>query len=277
MSWKVPIGKTYKELIQHDFDKTPHMVGGGTTRYGKTNLIKVIITSLIVNNPEDVELYLIDLKAGVEFYRYRNLKQVKMVATSVKETYDLLMEVMLKLNAEKEFYRENGWSNVLETPLKKRTFVIVDEAGDLVPEGFMDKTERKMHQECQWMLSHIARIGGAFGFRELFFSQYTTADVLPRQIKQNCDAKICFKLQNGYSSEVVLGEGNTQAADLEKVPGRAIFKDGASMYELQVPKITDSQINKLLQNYYVTERKDVTSEPKTDDDSSELIEFRDID
>src|SRR5690606_13799227 len=114
MSWKVPIGKTYKELIEHDFDKTPHMVGGGTTRYGKTNLIKVIITSLIVNNPDDVELYLIDLKAGVEFYRYRNLKQVKMVATSVTETYDLLMEVMLKLNAEKQFYRDNGWSNILD-------------------------------------------------------------------------------------------------------------------------------------------------------------------
>ncbi|MEC5422143.1 FtsK/SpoIIIE domain-containing protein [Virgibacillus sp. C22-A2] len=275
--WKVPIGKTYKELIMHDFDSTPHLVGGGTTRYGKTNLVKGIITSLIINHPEDVELYLIDLKSGVEFYRYRNLKQVQMVATNVAETYDLLTEVMLKLEVEKGYYRDNGWSNVIESPIKKRTFVIIDEAGDLVPESFMDKDEKDMHKECQWMLSHIARIGGAFGFRELFFSQYTTADVLPRQIKQNCDAKISFKLQNGYSSEVVLGEGNTQAADLEKIPGRAMFKDGATMHKLQVPRIYDKQMEKLLQDHYVTKRKDITDEQQADGDTNELIQIRDID
>lgn len=276
--WKVPIGKTYKELISHDFDSTPHMVGGGTTRYGKTNLMKVIITSLILNHPDDVEFYLIDLKAGVEFYRYRNLKQVHSVATNVYEAYLLMQEVMMILEGEKAFYRDNGWSNIVESPLKKRRFVIIDEAGDLVPEKFMDKEEKNMHAECQWMLSHIARIGGAFGFRELFFSQYTTSDVLPRQIKQNSDAKISFKLQNGYSSEVVLGEGNTQAADLEKVKGRAIFKDGASMYELQVPLITDSQMEKLLQDYYVTKRKDITDEVNstTAENTHELIEFRDF-
>ncbi|MEC5422415.1 FtsK/SpoIIIE domain-containing protein [Virgibacillus sp. C22-A2] len=275
--WKVPIGKTYKELIMHDFDSTPHLVGGGTTRYGKTNLVKGIITSLIINHPEDVELYLIDLKAGVEFYRYRNLKQVQMVATNVVETYDLLTEVMMKLEVEKLLYRNNGWSNVTESPIKKRTFVIIDEAGDLVPESFMDKDEKDMHKECQWMLSHVARIGGAFGFRELFFSQYTTADVLPRQIKQNCDAKISFKLQNGYSSEVVLGEGNTQAADLEKIPGRAMFKDGATMHKLQVPRIYDKQMEKLLQDHYVTKRKDITNEQQADEDTNELIQIRDID
>jgi len=277
--WTVPIGKTYKELITHDFDSTPHMVGGGTTRYGKTNLMKVMIASLIANHAEDVQFFLIDLKAGVEFHRYRNLKQVQMVATNVEETHELLWEVMMQLENEKSYYRKNGWSNVIDTPIKKRTFVIVDEAGDLVPESFMSKDEKDMHKKCQWTLSHIARIGGAFGFRELFFSQYTTADVLPRQIKQNCDAKISFKLQNGYSSEVVLGEGNTQAADLEKVKGRAVFKDGASMHELQVPLITDSQMNTLLQNHYVTNRKDVTDEArrKENEDTGYFIEFGDHD
>lgn len=275
--WNVPIGKTYKELITHDFDSTPHLVGGGTTRYGKTNLMKVVITSLIANHPDDVEIYLIDLKAGVEFYRYRNLKQVQSVATNVNETYKLLNEVMLKLEVEKSYYRDNGWSNVVESPIKKRTFVIIDEAGDLVPESFMDKKEKDMHKECQWMLSHVARIGGAFGFRELFFSQYTTADVLPRQIKQNADAKIAFKMQNGYSSEVVLGEGNTQASDLEKIPGRAMYKDGANMHKLQVPRITDKQVEKLLENYYITKRKDVTQNEATGNGNiGNTIEFRNI-
>lgn len=275
MTWKVPIGKTYKETVYHDFDRTPHLVGGGTTRYGKTNLIKVIKTSLILNNPENVEFYLIDLKAGVEFYKYRNLKQVKMVATDVQETYELLTVVLNKLNSQKQYFRDNGWTDVTESPIKRRVFVVVDEAGDLVPEKFMESEERKMHEACQWALAHLARIGGAFGFRVLFFSQYTTSDVLPRQVKQNADAKICFKIQNEYASEVILGEGNTQAAELPKIKGRAIYKDGADLYELQVPLIKDSTMTKLLAEFYEKgDESSVNGTPNVDiDDHFEIRDF----
>src|SRR5690625_3526989 len=279
MTWKVPVGITYKETVYHNFENTPHLVGGGTTRYGKTNLIKSLMTSLILNNPENAKFYLIDLKAGVEFYKYRNLRQVKGVATDVYETHDLLTDVLLQLESTQYSFREKGYSNITETPIKKRTFIIIDEAGDLVPERFMPKKDKDMYAECQWMLAHIARIGGAFGFRELLFSQYTTADVLPRQIKQNCDAKISFKLQNAYSSEVVLGEGNTQAADLPKIKGRAIFKDGADLYELQVPLITDEVMEELLAEHYggvSGEVEIIGANRKADEDIDGLIRFRNI-
>lgn len=270
--WVVPIGKTYKDIIWHDFDQVPHLVGGGTTRYGKTNLMKVIMTSLIKNHPKDVDLYLIDLKAGVEFSKYRNLKQVRKVATNIEETFSLLSEVCTRLESKQAQAREQGWSNIIDTKDNNRVFIIVDEAGDIPDEKFMDAEEKKMRQACQWMLSHIARIGGAFGFRELFFSQYTTADVLPRQIKQNADAKICFKIQNGYASEVILGEKNTHAAGLPKVRGRAIFKDGPDLIELQVPYISDR-----VMNYYLKEYEGDTDERKTDADINNLIEFGDND
>ncbi|MDC3414248.1 FtsK/SpoIIIE domain-containing protein [Terrihalobacillus insolitus] len=270
--WKVPIGKTYKEVVWHDFDEVPHLVGGGTTRYGKTNLMKVIMTDLIKNHPQDVELYLIDLKAGVEFSKYQKLEQVKKVATNIEQTYDLLNEVCTRLEIKQAQAREQGWSNIIDTKDNSRIFIIVDEAGDIPDEGFMDSNERKTRKECQWMLSHIARIGGAFGFRELFFSQYTTADVLPRQIKQNADSKICFKIQNGYASEVILGEKNTQAADLPKIKGRAIYKDGPDLIELQVPYISDR-----LMNYYLKEYEGGADEPASNGDTDLAIEFRDVD
>jgi len=59
--WKVPIGMHYKGIIWHDFDKVPHMTAGGTTRYGKTVLLKVIQIYLTLCKPEDVEFYIIDL------------------------------------------------------------------------------------------------------------------------------------------------------------------------------------------------------------------------
>lgn len=268
-TWEVPIGKTHKGLIKHDFDKSPHLAGGGTTRYGKTNLIKSIITSLLVQNPNHINLYLIDLKAGVEFGQFESLQQVHAVATNPQDTHRLLSLVLAKLAVTQDFFRKNHYNNIVHTDIKDRHFIIIDEAGDLVPESFMDKGEKDLHKECQWMLSHLARIGGAFGFRVLFFSQYTTSDVLPRQIKQNCDAKIAFRMQNDYASEVVLGEGFTDAAHLPKIPGRAIFKSGADIYEVQVPLIRDETMNKLLEGF--------RRERKENEHSEQSIEIRDID
>jgi len=47
--WKVVFGATRdrNKLIFHDFEKIPHLCLGGATRYGKSNLINCIITSLI--------------------------------------------------------------------------------------------------------------------------------------------------------------------------------------------------------------------------------------
>jgi len=268
---KVLIGKSITHAVHHDFDRTPHLIGGGTTRYGKTNLIKSILTSLVLTRPNHTRIHLIDLKAGVEFLRYRTLNQVQNIATSTQETYALLKNVMSQLEHQKQFFQSRHYTNITETSIPDRTYIIVDEAGDLVPESFMSKQEKQICRECQWMLAQIARIGGAFGFRLLFFSQYNTADVLPRQIKQNADAKICFKIQNKYASEVILGEGNTQAAKLPKIPGRAIYMDGIDMHTVQVPKITDKQMFNLLK------KEMFEDERPPNEDIGEFIQFRDID
>lgn len=274
---EVIIGKTYKEMVYLDFDKTPHMIGGGTTRYGKTNLTKVIMTDLIRKYGEDVELYLFDLKKGVEFGRYENLKQVKGLAIDITEAVKLCDVILEDLAERMMYFKTMHWNNVIDSPVKKRTFVIVDEAGELVPESFMSEGEKKKHKKCQAALSHVARIGGGFGFRELFFSQYTTADVLPRQIKQNANAKICFRIASGYASEVMLDKGNTDAAHLKNIPGRAIFIDGPNKCELQVPLITDNQMEKVLGNWYVTDRKDVTNwkDETNRKDTAEVIQIGD--
>lgn len=272
---KVTIGKTFKEIVVLDFDKTPHMVGGGTTRYGKTNLTKVIMTDLIRKYGEDVEFYLFDLKKGVEFGRYEHLEQVKGLATDVDEAVELCTKMVEDLDKRMIYFKTMKWNNIVDSPMKKRTFVIVDEAGELVPESFMSKSQKDKHHKCQAALSHMARIGGGFGFRELFFSQYTTSDVLPRQIKQNANAKICFRIASGYASEVILDKGNTDAAHLKNIPGRAVFIDGPNKCELQVPLITDKQMEDVLGEWYRTERKDVTDQghDTSGESASEVIEI----
>lgn len=75
--WRVPVGVTraMNEFKYHDFEIVPHVVLGGATRYGKSNFINSMITSLVRSEPSSVNFYLIDLKGGVELCDYENIKQ----------------------------------------------------------------------------------------------------------------------------------------------------------------------------------------------------------
>src|SRR5699024_8945476 len=79
-NWTIPVGMTYDGPIYHDFDTIPHMIVAGSTTWGKTVFMRMMMTHLTENNPDGVEFYILDLKGGLAFHRYRNLKQVKAVA-----------------------------------------------------------------------------------------------------------------------------------------------------------------------------------------------------
>lgn len=247
--WVVPLGRNEKGWIFHDFDKTPHCVAGGTTRFGKTVFLKMMMTYLIEHHPNDVEFLIIDLKGGLEFERYRELKQVVDVASDPIEAFQLLSTIKVLLEEKMAEFKKNGWSNAVNTPIQKRTFIIVDEAAQLVPEKFMEKPIRDLLSYCQSILSEIARIGGALGFRLVFCTQYPTADTLPRQIKQNTDLKISFRLPTGYASAVVIDEQGAEELPSD-IPGRAIVKTHEKKI-VQVPYITDDEMMKRLEVYRI--------------------------
>ncbi|GAA0313901.1 FtsK/SpoIIIE domain-containing protein [Bacillus carboniphilus] len=253
--WTVPMGIRFDGLIWHNFDYVPHMTVAGVTRFGKSVLLKVIMTYLIENHPDDVEFYIIDLKGGLEFGPYENLNQVRGVGSNEEEAAILLDEVHERMQRMYKYFRHNNWSNVVNTPEQKRIFVIVDEAAQLTPEKWMSKEHKKLLSMCQYYLGEIARIGGALGFREIFCTQYPTADTLPRQIKQNADAKVTFRLPTGYASSVAIDD--TGAEELPSdIKGRALFKTH-ELKEMQVPFISDKEMRARLKNWEV--RKDGTN------------------
>lgn len=208
--WSVPIGKSQEQTIIHDFDKIPHMTIAGMTRQGKTVLLKLIFAHLINNHPDDVEFYIIDLKGGLEFNQYRNLKQVKYIASDVNEAYVCLQFIQKQIKADMKDFKDKGYTNILHTGNQRRRIVIVDEGAELAPAPHHDKSDRKKLQHCQHVLSEVCRVAGALGYRNIFCTQYPTGGnhnpTLPRQIKQNSDAKISFRLPTEIASRVAIDE-----------------------------------------------------------------------
>jgi DNA segregation ATPase FtsK/SpoIIIE, S-DNA-T family len=247
--WVVPLGKNEKGWHFHDFDKTPHCTISGTARFGKTVMLKNMMTYLIEHHPDDAEFIIIDLKGGLEFEKYRDLKQVIEVASDPTEAFEALRIVHMIMEQSMAEFKKNGWTNIVDTPLRKRLFIIVDEGAQLAPDKFMTKAQKDMLAACQYTLAEVARVAGALGMRLIFCTQYPTSDTLPRQIKQNADLKVTFRLPAGYASMVAIDDYGAEELPSD-IKGRAIIKTHEKKI-VQVPYITDDEMMKRLEVYCV--------------------------
>lgn len=250
--WEVPIGVHQFGVETHNFDYYPVLVGGGVIRFGKSTFIKNIVTCLITQNPDDVEFYILDLKEGVEFSEYQDLKQVKEVATNLKEAESLLERLDKQLTNDSEWFKSQGYKNIVDTPVKRRKFVIVDESHELAPPAHSDKKEKKPYQKCQYLLSRIVSKGGFCGFRCLIFTQYPVAESIPQRIKQNSPARITLRVADSTASRVVLDEHG--AEELPPIKGRAIYKTFQKSV-LQIP-YSEDHFKEFLLSYVEEEVQD---------------------
>lgn len=135
----------------------------------------------------------------------------------------------------------------------------------LAPSKGLPKGQNQMLEQCQYMLSHIACVGGALGFRIVFCTQYPTGDTLPRVVKQMANAKLGFRLPTRTASEVVIDQSGVE--NLPSVPGRAIYMK-EDFTELQVPYIDDKIMWEHLKEYEVEKHEHPESyenQPSDDD------------
>ncbi|MCB5897926.1 cell division protein FtsK, partial [Bacillus cereus] len=176
--------------------------------------------------------------------------------------------ILEKMEEKMCYMKEMHYTNVVETNIKERHFIIVDEGAELCPDKSMGKEQQKLLIACQRMLSYIARIGGALGFRLIFCTQYPTGDTLPRQVKQNSDAKLGFRLPTQTASQVVIDECGLES--IKSIPGRALFKTDR-LTEIQVPYISNETMWNVLKQYEVEKHEHTnTHQIESSDDDSDL-------
>jgi DNA segregation ATPase FtsK/SpoIIIE, S-DNA-T family len=270
--WKVPIGVTREttDKIHLDFDRTPHVVIGGATRYGKSNLINCIITALLLQEPENVRLHLIDLKGGIELCDYERLKQTVSIAYEPEQALQTLKVAYESMRATQEAIRSQGKKKVQESAIRERHFIIIDEVGELNPSEAVDKDEKKLKESCQKYMSQIARLGAGMGFHQILATQYPTGDVIPRQCKQNSDAKICFRVATEVASRVVLDQQGGE--QLPEIKGRAIYQTADKSRIIQTPLINSEVIRQAIEPYNTNEVKIHDTNSEAGEDTVEFEE-----
>src|SRR5262249_15671006 len=147
----------------------------GKTGSGKSTLLHALITNLcLMYSPDEVELYLIDFKKGVEFKTYaaHELPHARVVAVESEREFGLSVLERLDGELEKrgERFRDAGAQdlNAFRTATGEalpRILMIVDEFQEFFTEDV------KLAQEAARLLDRLVRQGRAFGIHIILGSQ----------------------------------------------------------------------------------------------------------
>ena len=176
----IPIGARGGDVqtlcLKTSGDGSAHGVIIGGTGSGKSNLLHTIIMSACYKySPEDLNIYLLDLKEGVEFKYYEDnrLPHIKLLGVDLKEDLHSALAILKNLSQgisrRGELFKQHKISQIDQYSQggKKlpRILVIIDEIQELF------ELDEKVGQEAIQYLSELFKQGRAFGINILWASQ----------------------------------------------------------------------------------------------------------
>lgn len=195
-------------------DEMPHLLVAGATGSGKSVLINVLITSLLLrSSPEVVRLLLIDPKV-VELSVYNGIPHlISPVVTEPKKAAGALRWAVQEMERRYRLFAEAGVRDVTRynhevddeahLPL---IVVIIDELADLMMVAPQDVEES---------IARLAQMARAAGLHLVVATQRPSVDVITGTIKANIPSRIAFAVSSQVDSRTIL-----DTAGAEKLLGR---------------------------------------------------------
>ena len=246
----IPIGRASAknlQLLRLGLGTAQHVLISGKTGSGKSTLLHALITNLALYfSPDEVELYLVDFKKGVEFKTYATggLPHARVIAIQSEREFGLSVLERLdeELKQRGDLFRQLGvqdlpgyrqkWeesqhgkgaTDPLAEPSERlaplpRVLLIVDEFQELFIE------DDKLSQDASLLLDRLVRQGRAFGIHVLLGSQTLAgAYSLARSTLGQMAVRIALECSDA-DAHLILSDENTAARMLNR-PGEAIYND----------------------------------------------------
>lgn len=237
--WAAGLGEDRK-IVFFNFEDTPHLLLAGSTKGGKSNHLNQMIAMMTtMNSPQELGVMLVDLKGGIEFVHWSELKhQIYPMIKRADEVVDALQWLRTIMERRLVMFnsmRAKNLSSYNSKASKKlpRLLLIVDEMATLISLGDLTTA---IHNELRVLSSQ----GRAVGINLILCTQHSSVDVLPGWVKTNMGIRGSARMPSVTASQVILD--TTTAAMLPNVPGRMAFSVGRYEVIVQSPYISDEEI-----------------------------------
>lgn len=261
----VPVGlegasRTVQIHLGGDRNTQHHALISGTTGSGKSTLLHTIIMSLLLRySPEDVQIYLLDFKRGVEFKVYADSKlpNFRVISLDTEPEFgEAVLEELDRVQSERagEFHDHNsedieGYNELAEADPEddiykiSRIVLIIDEFHEL----FADP-ESETAKKCKKLLDQIVRQGRAMGVHVILASQTLPNDL--SDVYGLISNRVALQSTRA-SAEMILEPDNEAVNALTNVdPGKGIFNsnggDKDSNHPFRVAYFDPEEQRKLL-------------------------------
>ncbi|HVJ83909.1 MAG TPA: FtsK/SpoIIIE domain-containing protein, partial [Planctomycetia bacterium] len=242
----VPLGRsgaTKLQSLRLGQGTSQHVLIAGRTGSGKSTLLHALVTNLALHySPEEVELYLIDFKKGVEFKTYAThaLPHARVIAIESEREFGLsaMQKLDHELRRRGDLFRDLGVQDLAgyrqlrkEQPQREpmpRLLLIVDEFQEFFVE------DDRIAQEASLLLDRLVRQGRAFGIHVHLGSQTLGgAYSLARSTLGQMAVRIALQCSEA-DAHLILSEDNSAARLLGR-PGEAIYNDSNGAVEGNSP------------------------------------------
>jgi hypothetical protein len=229
------VGATKRQHLRLGEGTSQHVLIAGKTGSGKSTFLHALITNLsLCYSPNEIELYLVDFKKGVEFKTYaaHELPHARVIAVESEREFGL--SVLQRLDAELKHraelfraagaqdlssYRQNNGKSALP-----RILLIVDEFQEFFVE------DDKIAQDASLLMDRLVRQGRAFGLHVLLGSQTLGgAYTLARSTIDQMAVRIALQCSE-TDAHLILSHDNSAARLLSR-PGEAIYNDANGLIE----------------------------------------------
>ena len=224
-SFVLVLGESYTGPVTVNLTHIPHILLGGSTGSGKSVLLKLLLMQAL---RKGAEVYIADFKGGVDFPKVWHEKCRMCFAE--EDLCNILDQLVEELERRKSAFKALGCPNIdayneiAERPLQRLIYAC-DEVAEVLDKTGADSERKKLLSQIESRLSTIARQGRAFGIHLILATQRPDATIIPGQIRNNMDFRVCGRADS-VLSQIILD--STSAA--EQIPkdarGRFITGDG---------------------------------------------------
>ena len=203
----------------------------GPTGTGKTSLLKVLIISFLVNNPDNV-VYTIDGKAAFLGQSMKRIGKVAMNAEEAIQLVDELCKIMdqryKELNADPDDERDITHCEKFH---QGTILLVVDELLSLVAnmkaEDQQRKTADKLYPQFNAKLLSLITKGRQSSISVIVAGQMMPASVLPTEARSSLGMRICLGRTSPQQAQEVFGESHHNLPFIDaKEFGGVIWLDG---------------------------------------------------